>query len=577
MESTRDPHKLAPGAAQEHSSAPTAQDAVAFLRRRKALFFYVAVPVILGAILLAFRLPPIYQSEAKVLIEQPAIPDDIVASTITSYVDERIQAVSQRVLAADNVSNIIDEFSLYPELRGDGITQTVIDQFRQDTELQNIAAEIFDARRGRMDGSTYAFVVGFRHSVPETTQQVAATLVQLYLDENIKSRTESSAETTLFLEQQSSRISERISQIEQDLADFKAQYSGALPERAQLNVQLLDRAERDLTEAEDQIRQLTSERDILRFELQNISPYATMVSDSGAPVLGAQERLDALQLEYMRLTSTYGPEHPDVVRAKREMDAILGGDSTQSAEDVAIRLAAARLERDQLLDRYSSEHPDVQRIERSIDMLETQREILARVPSGSNSAAAAPNNPLYVQKKIQIESVGARLIAAQGERSLLISRRAELEGNIAISPRVEREWLELNRGYKSIREEYDEINMRISDAKMSERLESQSKGERFTLLERASLPNQPIEPNRFSIIFLGVVLAIGAGIGLAALIDGLDSTVRSSYDLEVLYGANPLVTIPFVETRRDRRIRFIKNISVGSAFVASIVLVVNSI
>ena len=79
MEPTIEPNTNAIGRASERISAPTAQDAVAFLRRRKELFFYVAIPIILGSILLAFRLPPIYLSEAKVLIEQASIPEDIVA------------------------------------------------------------------------------------------------------------------------------------------------------------------------------------------------------------------------------------------------------------------------------------------------------------------------------------------------------------------------------------------------------------------------------------------------------------------------------------------------------------------
>lgn len=563
--------------AAERQPAPTTQDAVAFLRRQKRLFLFIALPILCGAIILAFRLPAIYLSEAKVLIEQPSIPEDLVASSVNTYVDEQIEAVSQRVLAVDNVSKLIEEFDLYPEMRVAGVDQSVIERFRLETDLENIAAEIFDARRGRMDGSTFAFVVGFRHTSPEVAQRVTAKLVQLYLDENVKSRTETSAETTLFLQQQAERISANISRIEVKLADFKAQYSGALPDQLPVNVQLLDRTERDLTRIEDEIRQLTNERDILSFELQTLSPYATMVSESGAPVLGAQERLDALQLEYMRLSSTYGPEHPDVLRTKREIDAIQGSESLQSADEITLRLSALRAERAQLLDRYSSEHPDVQKIERSIATLEAQRESLVSDRASSAVATPVPNNPIYMQKQLQISGTNARLRAAQSERVLLINRRTDIERNIAIAPTVEKEWLELNRGYSSTREEFDEINMRISGAQMSERLESQNKGERFTLLESAILPSQPVEPNRFAIIFLGVVLALGAGIGVAAIVDGLNSTVRSSRDLELLFGAVPLAAIPFIETARDRRFRWLKQTSTFGFFVISIIAVVLSI
>ncbi len=290
--------------------------------------------------------------------------------------------------------------------------------------------------------------------------------------------------------------------------------------------------------------------------------------------MGAQERLEALQLEYVRLTSTYGPEHPDVVRTKREIDSILGGQSTQSSDEIVLRLVALRQERDQLLDRYSGEHPDVLRIERSIATLEVQQNVLT---GSQGTGTPSPTNPAYVQKQLQIESVGASVIAAQSDRSRLIARRSELERNIAIAPRIEKEWLELNRGYDSTREEFDQINMRMSAAIMSQTLESQNKGERFTLLERASLPSQPIEPNRFAIIFLGVVLALGGGIGMAALIDGLDSTVRSGSDLELIYGATPLVAIPFIETTKDRRIRRIKQTSIVGFFLVSIAAIVVSI
>ncbi len=576
MTSNRETQMHRGGAGLEHQSAPTTQDAVAFLRRQKRLFLIIAFPIVCGAIILAFRLPAIYLSEAKVLIEQPSIPEDIVASTVNTYVDEQIEAVSQRVLAADNVTKLIEEFDLYPELRTGGIDQTVVEKFRLETGLQNIAAEIFDARRGRMDGSTFAFIVGFRHTDPVVAQRVAAGLTQLYLDENVRSRTEISAETTLFLEQQADRVAESISDIEVKIADFKAQYAGAMPERLPLNVQLLDRTERDLTDIDDETRKLTTERELLSFELQNLNPHATMVSDTGAPILGAQERLDVLQLEYARLSSTYGPEHPDVVRTKREIDAILGSDSLQSTDDIDRRLSAMRAERVQLLDRYSSEHPDVQKIERSIATLETQRISLAKSQNGT-SATPAPNNPVYVQKQLQINGINARLRAAQSEKRLLISRRSEVERNIAIAPTVEREWLELNRGYSSTRDEFNAINTRISGAQMSERLESQNKGERFTLLERASLPSQPVEPNRFAIIFLGVVVALGAGIGMAALVDGLDSTVRSSSDLELIFGATPLVAIPFIETTRDKRARWLKQTSVYGVVVLSIAAVVASI
>jgi succinoglycan biosynthesis transport protein ExoP len=554
-------------------AAPTVQDAVAFLRRRRTLFFLVAIPMILGTIVLAFKLPPIYRSDAKVLIERPAIPADVVPSLITSYIDERIQEVTQRVMAADNVLSIIDENNLYREYRQAGMEQDAVEMFREDTFHESIAAEIYDPRRGRMDGSTYAFVVGFQNSDPVVAQKVTSTLVQLYLDENVRSRTEMSAETTSFLEGEAARAAAKMSAMEFDIAEYKGKHAEALPERLQLNVQTLERAERELNQVENDIRELNSQKNRLQFELESTQPYAIAYSESGAPVLTVEDRLAVLQMDYLRLNSLYGAEHPDVVRTKREIDAIMGGRTLQTPLEVEQQLAVLRVERDQLMDRYSAEHPDVLKNKRSITTLEAQYAEMTANGYQSTREIGPPTNPAYVQKKLELDTVTVNLDASYQQRGQLRSRLQNTENNISIAPRIEKEWLELNRGYNIAKQEYEQLQARIAEAKMSERLESQNKGERFTLLDRAGLPRTPLEPNRPAIIFLGFVLALGVGIGLAALVDGLDSTVRSESDLEGLLSMGPLVSIPYVNTVQDIRARWIRRISGFGALVASIALI----
>ena len=133
--------------------------------------------------------------------------------------------------------------------------------------------------------------------------------------------------------------------------------------------------------------------------------------------------------------------------------------------------------------------------------------------------------------------------------------------------------MQLNRGYNSTRLEYEEIKRRSTGARLSERLEEQNKGERYTLLKRADLPATPTEPNRPAIIFLGVVLALGAGIGIAALADALDSTVRSEQDLRTIFALSPVGTIPYVTTAFDRRVNWTKRTVAAGAVIASVLIV----
>jgi len=557
---------------QQPTNTLTVGDALEFLRRRRWICLGTMATIIAGSVLLAFKLPPVYRSEATILIEQAAIPGDLVQSTIGSYIDEQIQVVSQRVMTKENIQGMIQKFDLYEEHRVSEPIEITVQRFKDDTELESQTAVVFDPRRGRMSGNTFAFVVAFRNSDPITAQLVADNLAAFYLDENSRSRREQASETTSFLEQEAERLSEEIAEIEKKLAEYKDENADALPDQLLLNMQVLDRRERELLNTRQELIDLRSQHDQAQANLSTISPYVTMLSDSGQTIASSGDRLTLLREEYLQLTGRYGSEHPDVLRVKREIDALAQAGAIDMTDDIDQRIAALVEQRSAMLDRYAPEHPDVLRLTRSIGALQEERGRM--VSSRSTQQVRAPNNPEYIALQRQIDASAESIRATETRRFELRAEIDEVERNIATAPRVEQEWLALNRGYEAARAEFNDVTQRSTQARLSERLEVESKGQRFTLLESARLPVTPIEPNRVSIIFLGVVLALGAGIGLAALVDTLDTSIRSVRDLSELLQMRPTATIPYVVTAHElhaRRIR-IRMVIVGAA-VGTIALV----
>ncbi len=551
------------------SDAMTVKDALDFLRRRFWLCVVIGAVISFGAVVLAFRLPPVYLSQATILIEQPAIPDDIVPSTIRSYVDEQIQIVAQRVQTPESITAIIEEFDLYPEERKSEPMEATIQRFIAATYLENLTTETTDAR-GRAGASTFAFVVGFHYGRPEKAQAVANELTQRFLDENLKSRMQRANTTTTFLQQEAERLANEISEMEVKLAAFKDEYGAALPEQLNFNRTLLTQTEKDLTDTDNQLRALRGELQVVQSELTTLDPYATIFSETGEPIFSAEQRLAELRQLYLQYSSRYGPEHPDVVRTKREIDAIVrGGNVSDTLGDVASQRLALEMQRDSLLERYSPEHPDVVRLQRAIDALPDESEAPAQT-----AQRRPPNNPAYLQAQARLDSVQGAIAAAERRRQDLMERRTNMERAVSIAPRVEQEWLQVNRGYNSAREEYEEIKRRITGARLSERLEEENKGERFTLLRRAGLPATPVQPNRPAIIILGFVLAAGAGIGIAALVDALDSSIRNSRDLLTNFSMKPIGVIPYVRTERDRRMSWLRRTTAAGAAAVSLILVV---
>src|SRR5215468_9900361 len=86
----------------------------AISRRRLSALICIGIGVTL-AVLLALLLPAHYQSSATILIEQQEMPADLVRSTVTSFADQRIQTISQRVMTTETLLKLINKFDLYPD------------------------------------------------------------------------------------------------------------------------------------------------------------------------------------------------------------------------------------------------------------------------------------------------------------------------------------------------------------------------------------------------------------------------------------------------------------------------------
>lgn len=70
----------------------------------------------------------------------------------------------------------------------------------------------------------------------------------LFLNENIKQRTERASETTEFLSQEADKLGAELQSLENQLADFKQAHANALPEHQTLRMNMLSRSEMEFRE-----------------------------------------------------------------------------------------------------------------------------------------------------------------------------------------------------------------------------------------------------------------------------------------------------------------------------------------
>src|SRR4030042_6301605 len=165
------------------SESITIQDLTAILKRRKWAFILPPGVIFAIAVIVALALPPVYRSTATILIEEQEIPKEYAISMVTSYAEQRIQTYTQRIMSSSRLTEIINRFNLYRDLREKRNLEEVIDKMRKDIKFETITPEVAD-RRTR--STTVAFSVSYEGENPETVQQVANMLASLYLQENLK-------------------------------------------------------------------------------------------------------------------------------------------------------------------------------------------------------------------------------------------------------------------------------------------------------------------------------------------------------------------------------------------------------
>jgi len=538
----------------------------------------IMAAVFLLAVAIALILPPVYRSTATILIEDQDIPRELVQSTVTSYAAQRIEVINREVMTRSNLLKLIDRHNLFAEQRGRVPVETIIGKMRKAINLEMLSAEVIDPRSGRPTEATIAFTVSFDAGSPEVAQRVASDLVSLYLSENIKRRTKKAAETTEFLASEEKRLRSELEQLEARIADFKAKHSTALPEFSQMNIQLAERTRQEISDIDRQLRSLKERQYYLEGQLATVKPTAPIVSIDGRMVLDDAERLRMLRSEYARVSAKYGPNHPDVKRLQREIAVLeqqgVGLDGRDPRE---VELERLRAEYTAARNKYSEQHPDVIKLKRRIANLESDLEQSPPVRRGGTwggSVSGPVDNPAFIALQSQLKAVNSEIASLQVQRRELKAQLASYEKSMALSPEIEREYTNLLRDKNNIVLRLQDIAQKLMDARLSQDLEKESKAERFTLLEPALLPGKPIKPNRMAIVFLGLVFAVAAAIGYAAVAETLNKGVFGRHHLATILKEPPLAVIPYIETEEDlQHQRKIRILMASSAVIGMVLLI----
>lgn len=442
----------------------------------------------LVGIALALLLTPSYRSSATISVESQQIPESLVRSTITSSANERLNYITQRVLTRTRISDIINLLDVYPDQRP---SNSLVKKFREAVTIETVNANIANSRRTQ----TISFSLAFNSSSPQKAKAVANELVTMFLQENVRTRSARAAKTTEFLAEEGEKIRAQVTDLEKLVSEFKQKNSAMLPEVHEMNLALMSRLENEYQTVMLSIEAVRSEFKILQIQSDQ---YQSSVQREGPSLLTLKQRLNETLIRH-----TDG--HPDVIRLRREIE-YLGKQAQENKMD------------DQVL--------------------------------GANDSQNL-SDPAFARISIQIEAAERQLEYLQKNRNALSSKLKVVEQRISGAPAVERKYIDLQRDLENLKGKYQEIKNKEIEAQISQNLEEDQKGERFSLLEAAIVPTEPEKPNRLLVLLGGLGLAIAVGVASVLGREILNPGIRSTKSFTRYLGAPPLAVIPDLSVQTE--------------------------
>jgi len=504
----------------------TPGDYLAILNRRKWALIVPFVLIVTAAAMTALLLPSIYRSSSTILIEQREIPAEYVTSSMTTYAEQRMQTIKQRVLTSQQLQALIKQFDLYVRDRQKMTIDEIVAQMRDQIYLTPINVEVTDRHSGRPATATIAFTLAYEGEKPSKVQRVVDTITTLFLKEDLKVRTEQASSTHDFIKSEGERIRKKLAGYERELAVFKKEHTNSLPEVFQLNMQSLDNIERNVERSKENLRSLKEKKEELEEQLVN-TPIAFDSVVMGQGIKDDDERrLEALKMELINLKSKFSDLYPDVKKLKQEI------------EELSVKVEKRKQEKKE------TPEEDIQK------------------------------NPAYITLSSRLAGLKSDISSVKNQLRDLEKQAGVYKERLAATPGVEEKYNALLSERNSLNQKYNEMQGKMMEAKVAQGLESKQKGERFTLIESATLPEKPFKPNRLAILLIGIVLGVGAGVGIASVMEFADTSFRDAESLTRATGYPVLTVVPRIITRQEK-IRFMRNRIYGLiAIVAGCVLMV---
>jgi polysaccharide chain length determinant protein (PEP-CTERM system associated) len=461
-----------------------------------------------------YSMPDVYSASARVYVDTKSLMHPIFEGlAISDNLGAQVEAVSSALLTRPNLESVARRTDL--DLRADTPDQME----RLITRLQD---------RIEVEGNRERNVFNISYDDPDRgkAREVVSAIVDAFVENSLQGQGNDAEMTARALDAEISDHESRLEKAEADLAQFKKDNLGYMPDDRGDYYSRLQQALNFVSQTESQMRQVRQRRDELQRQIDGAEPILGMTRGCSQ-----QNHIAQLEGELALLRVDFTDKHPSIASLK---EIIASLQAACGAEHEAAGSSSTEISADQPLQA----------------------------------------NPVYQNLRIQLSNAEVELAGLQAQLTTYRSTVDRLRADVNKITEVETNFKQLNRDYSVVQSRYQELLERREQLQSKERLDPVTDAVQFRTLEPPFAGVEPVGPNRVLLLALVMLVAIGSGGALALGLNQLKPVFFTRRSLQRIGGLPVLGSISMLLSPREAKARRNEAYAWGASYASLIIMTV---
>jgi polysaccharide chain length determinant protein (PEP-CTERM system associated) len=467
--------------------------------RNKWVITIVAGIICLGGWAFVYKMPDVYQSEARVHVDTRSMLRPLLRGlAVETDVRGMVAIMKKLMFTQRNMIEVAEIAGMDIDLTSESNIRSVVNKLKANLVIGG--------------GKEQIFAISYESEDAQNAKDVVQAVLTVFSEQSQKSNLSDVDSAERFLDNQIREYEQRLRNAERAKENFKRNNIGLLPGQGGAGqVGQIQAIRQQIEDSKSQLLEIQSRKQVLNEQLEE----AFESSDEWGLT---EELTDSSSIEDARIT--------DLLNRKNE-----------------------------LLLRYTDNHPSIVSIEKLIKSIQKQNEenIDDEAFDEFDDSEKAMSNPYAQSIKIALNSVDAEIATIKTRIKSLNEKLQSEDKQFNARLAIETEMDNLNRDYGTIKKNYLSLIDRREQARMSSSVDTQVSALKFKIVDPANLPLEPSSPKRM--LLYSAVLAIGfiAGIGLALLMVFIKPTFVEAKQLRALTGLPVLGVISEVVNKAQAK------------------------